>query len=294
MAARATMVRMVNLWVGRSREEAERLMALLKDEAERVQADWKAIEASAAPDSCRICGSREKLTEEHTPSRRAGNVGSLVRGMIDYEASASGGEVKWEVQLLQGGASAVTLCADCNNNTGRWFNPAYIRLVEACRPFAIPANVSKVCEITVELHPQRAAKQALTTLLATSQQGVTTRYPHVREMLLRGDTVRPLAPLRLSLYLSANKGARMSGVAVALQEQVGKGYLLAEFAFWPLGWVLAFEDAPSIDGTVDVSSWIELDYHEKRQITVGVPCQWVVGRYPCDFRAPDAIAAQGG
>jgi hypothetical protein len=249
------------------------------------------MEASAAPDSCRICGSREELTEEHTPSRRAGNVGSLVRGMIDYEASVSGGEVKWGVQLLQGGASAVTLCGTCNNNTGRWFNPAYIRLVDACRPFAIPTNAGKVCEITVELHPQRVAKQALTTLLATSQQGVTTRYPHLREMLLRGDTVRPLAPMRLSLYLSANKGARMSGVALTLRERDRKGYLLAEFSFWPLGWVLSFDDAP-VDGTVDVSAWLELDYHEKRRITLGVPCQWAVAAYPCDFRAPDTIINQ--
>jgi len=30
-----------------------------------------------------------------------------------------------------------------------------------------------------------------------SQPGVTTRYPHLREMLMRGDTVRPLAPLPL-------------------------------------------------------------------------------------------------
>jgi hypothetical protein len=278
----------MDLGVGRSRDEAERIMALLKDDAERVLAEHRAMEASAPADSCRICGSREELTEEHTPSRRAGNMESLIRGMIDHEASVSGGEVRWNVQLLQGGARAVTLCEACNNNTGRWFNPAYIRLVDACRPSAIPANAGNACEITVELHPQRAAKQALTTLLATSQQGVTTRYPHLREMLARGDTVRPLAPLRLSLYLSANKGARMSGIAITAQERARKVYRLAEFAFWPLGWVLTFEDAP-VEGTVDVSSWVELGYHDKQQLTVAVPCQWVVAPYPCDFRAPATI-----
>ncbi|PYN31236.1 MAG: hypothetical protein DMD98_17825, partial [Candidatus Rokuibacteriota bacterium] len=103
----------------------------------------------------------------------------------------------------------------------------YIRLVDACRPLAVPANAGASCEVKVELHTQRVAKQALATLLATSQPGVTTRYPHVREMLMQGDTVRSLSPLRLWLYLRANEGARISGIAALVREEDRKGHLLA-------------------------------------------------------------------
>jgi hypothetical protein len=284
------MARMVDMWVARPGER-ERLAELLRPEAERVQAELKAMEQNADEASCRICGSREELTEEHTPSKKAGNLQRLLRGMIDYEKSVTGDEVAWTVQLIQGGASATTLCASCNNDTGRRYNPAYIRLVDGCRPLALPANAGKSCQINVELHPQRAAKQALTTLLATSQPGVTTRYPHLREMLMRGDTVRPLAPLRLWLYLRANEGARISGIVTLVREKDCKGYLLAEFSFRPLGWVLTFDDL-EVDGAVNVSSWFEYGYHDKVQMALVVPCQWAVMAYPLDFRAPERIIAE--
>jgi hypothetical protein len=156
----------------------------------------------------------------------------------------------------------------------------------------VPANAGKSCEISVELHPQRAAKQALTTLLATSQPGVTTRYPHLCEMLLSGDTIRPLAPLSLWLYLPVNRGARISGIVAVALEKDRKGHLLTEFSFWPLGWVLTFDDL-EVQGAVNVSSWLEYGYHDKVQMALSVPCQWAVSAYPLDFRAPDTIIAEG-
>jgi len=101
---------MVDMWVARPGER-ERLADLLRPEGERVQAELKAMEQSADEGSCRLCGSREGLTEEHTPSKKAGNLDRLLRGMIDYEKTVTGGEVAWTVQLIQGGASATTLCA---------------------------------------------------------------------------------------------------------------------------------------------------------------------------------------
>jgi hypothetical protein len=282
---------MVDMWVARPGER-ERLAELLRPEAERVQAELKAMVESADEASCRICGSTEQLTEEHTPSRRAGNLDRLLRGMIDYEKSVTGDQVAWKVQLVQGGATATTLCESCNNDTGRWYNPAYIRLVDACRPLAVPANAGQACAVKAELHPQRAAKQALTTLLATSQPGVTARYPHLREMLLRGDTVRALAPLRLWLYLRANPGARISGIAILGREEDRRAHLVSEFSFWPLGWILTFDDL-EVEGAVDVSSWLERGYHDKLQLALDVPCQWALMHYPLDFRSPDTILAEG-
>jgi hypothetical protein len=284
------MARMVDMWVAHP-GEPERLAKLLRSEAERVQAELRVMTQATNEASCRICGSCDELTEEHTPSKTAGNLDRLLRGMIDYEKTVTGGEVAWTVQLIQGGASATTLCASCNNDTGRWYNPAYIRLVDAARPLAVPANAGTFCEISVELHPQRAAKQALTTLLATSQPGVTTRYPHLREMIMRGDTVRPLAPLTLWLYLPVNPGARISGVVALALEKDRKGHLLAEFSFWPLGWVLTFDDL-EVDGAVNVSSWAEYGYHDKVSVALSVPCEWAVLPYPLDFRAPETIIAE--
>ena len=43
-------------------------------------------------------------------------------------AAVKAGEVAWRAELLQGGAKGATFCRRCNNSTGRWYNPAYIRM----------------------------------------------------------------------------------------------------------------------------------------------------------------------
>ena len=151
---------------------------------------------------------------------------------------------------------------------------------------------SNACEVRVPvLHSQRVAKQALTSILATSQAGVTARYPHLREMILNAEVARPLAPLRLWFYLRSNPGGRSSGVASSINTETGRGRVLAEFSFWPLGWVLTFDDVP-VEGAIDLSSWFDVGYHEKREVTLTAPCQWALTAYPCDFRSQDAIAAE--
>jgi hypothetical protein len=283
---------MGRMWVtGPENRDPERLRAL-EAEGARVQAEVEAIGRAGDDSTCRICASRDELTDEHAPSRRAGNVGRLIRGVIDYAASIAAGEVAWRAEELHGGAKANSLCRRCNNSTGRWYNPAYIRLVNASKAVAIPQNAGNAREVRVPvLHPQRVAKQALTSILATAQAGVTARYPHLREMIVNAEAARRVEPLRLWLYLRANPGGRSSGVASSVNIETGLGRVLAEFSFWPLGWVLTFDDVP-VDGAIDVSSWFEVGYHEKREVTVTAPCQWALTAYPCDFRSPETIAAE--
>ena len=66
------------------------------------------------------------------------------------------------------------------------------------------------------------------------------------------------------------------------------GRLKAEFSFWPLGWVLAFDDQP-VEGTVDISEWTDYGYHDRVALTVRIPCQWALHAYPADFRPPEAF-----
>lgn len=287
------MVCMDRMWVtGPENYDPDRLRAI-EAEGARVQAEVDAIERSADESACRICGTRDELTDEHAPSRRAGNIGRLVRGMIDYAASVVAGEVAWRAEELHGGAKAASLCRRCNNATGRWYNPAYIRLAEACRPAAVPENAGRICEVTVPVvHQQRVAKQALTSVLATSQAGVVVRYPHLRGLLLDAEATRRLAPLRLWLYLRANPGGRTSGVASSINIESRVGRVFAEFSFWPLGWVLTFDDV-RVEGATDVSPWFEVGFHEKDRVTLSVRCQWAVTPYPVDFRSPEMVLAEG-
>lgn len=267
------------MWVTGER----RVPTQLEPEAIRLQAELDAVECLGHEQTCRICGAPE-LTEEHSPSKRAGNPQRIIGGSVDYDRTVASGEVQWSMELKQGGATTDTVCGACNNSTGRWYNPAYIRLVNAAIPLAVVANAGTQQEIALDvIHPQRVAKQAVTHLLATSQSGVTDRYPHVRRLLADAEHCETLSPLRLGMYVRVNRGGRRSGITKYLSTESGKGRLLAEFSFWPLGWVLAFDDAP-VEGTLDVSDWtMTYGYHEKSALRLAVPCQWARWAYPADF-----------
>ena len=181
------------MWVTRP-EELQRAQAL-EDEGKRLRQELDEIEGLSSPTACRLCGTETTLTAEHSPSKKAGNVGRMVKGMIDHAATAAGGSVVWTGTIVQG-AKERALCASCNNRTGSWYNGAYVGLARAARKIALPKAAGTVLDVDV-LNPQRVAKQALVSIVATSQPGFTTRYPQLRTLLVSREARGPLDPIRL-------------------------------------------------------------------------------------------------
>ena len=279
---------MANLWVTKPGEEAR--LPEVEAEAERLQGELRNIQSLSDESACRLCGIHASLTKEHAPSKKAGNLGKMIRQVIDYASSVASGIVKWNAEIIQG-ATFEALCGLCNNRTGSWYNPAYIKFARYCREFAQPENVGKLCRLELSLHRQRIAKQALLSLVATSQPGLTARYPDLRTLLLGKEDRRPMAPIRLWLYLKANPGACYTGITIALDLERRKGHLVAGFSFWPLGWLMTIGDV-AVKDAANVSVWTGFDYHDKAPVTVEVPCRWAISPYPGDFRGPDEIPSE--
>lgn len=208
----------------------------------------------------------------------------MVRGVIDYAASAAGGSVVWRGETIQG-AKYDSLCGPCNNNTGSWYNGAYVRMVRACAKVARPKAAGTSCDVAI-LNPQRVAKQALVSLIATSQPGLTARYPGLRALLLDRESQASLVPSRLWLYLKANQGGVSTGLATALDIDRGEGHLVAGFSFWPLGWILTL-DGTEATGALDVSAWTTQGYMDRGPAIAKIPCQWAISPYPGAFRGPE-------
>jgi len=272
----------------RTREHFRRPPPELEAEGERLREELAAIEAAGDEAACRLCGGPAALTAEHAPSRAAGNEGTLVGGRIDDEATMSSGEVTWTTDVSEG-ATFRTLCTRCNSNTGQMYNPSYVTFVQACRPAAMPANAGHLCQVRVGRRPL-VAKQALTSFVATSQPGLTARYPALRELLLNRAAREPIRPLKLWCYLMANRVGMYTGVTASINVARMKGHLIAGFAFWPLGWLLTLEEDAVVPGALDVSEWLELD-RDRELATVDVPCQWA-NLYPSDFRNPDQVTRE--
>ena len=206
---------------------------------------------------------------------------------VNYEQSVASGRLTWEVEQAQRIVFR-TLCGSCNNNTGSWYNPDYVTFAKYCESLAIPQNAGHLCDVRLRVRPQRLLKQALVSLLAVSQPGLTVKHPHLRDLITRKEAIAALSPCHLWLYLRANQGARSSGLGFRLEFSSRIGQLLAEFSFWPLGWLLTLDDTP-VPGAVDVSAWSTLAFGDKQEVSAAVPCQWAVSPYPGDFRSFEAI-----
>lgn len=274
-----------SMWVVHPRDQYRLREA--PDIAAKLQNEIAVIESLGDEAACRLCSVRTSLTKEHTPAKKAGNPSGGVRMAIDYVKSIAAGRVLWMTHKFTGGITVETLCKSCNNNTGAWYNPAYIRFARHCQQLARKENAGAVCDVDLEVHPQRVLKQALTSIIATSQPGLTARYPDLRKFLTLKEAQWPITPVRVWLFLMANRTTRKTGLVVRVSLD-GVGLILAEFSSWPLGWVAGFGDVP-IDGAVEVSEWSNVDFHGKVRVTLKIPCQWVLGPYPADFRAPAAF-----
>jgi hypothetical protein len=64
---------MAKIWVTMPGEEE--LLPGLEGEAERLQRELTHIESLSTESACRLCGQETELTEEHAPSKKAGNTG---------------------------------------------------------------------------------------------------------------------------------------------------------------------------------------------------------------------------
>lgn len=279
---------MAEIWVSKPEEEVR--LPEVEAEAARLQTELQNIQSLSDESSCKLCGGHQPLTREHAPSKKAGNQGRMTRKMIDYPRSVSTRTVKWNKTIIQA-ATFKALCGFCNNQTGDWYNPSYLKFARQCHAFAKPENAGKLCQLKVPVYLQRVVKQVLVFLVATSQSGLTARYPDLRSLLLGKKDSRPLIPIQTWLYLKANPGGCYTGLTVALDLERRKGHLVAGFAFWPLGWLMTIGDV-KVEGAANVSDWAELDYHYKNTPTTEIPCQWGISPYPADFRGPDEIPSE--
>jgi hypothetical protein len=269
---------MTHIWVTTPEtglpQEVQAIAAALQDEV-------TTIEALAPENACRLCGAVADLTQEHVPAKKAGNAGRVISATIDLVRSHATGWIAWATRRVQR-VVIPSLCSRCNNNTGSWYNPAYVRLVRAVEPFARAENAGKTCSLDLDLHPQRAAKQALTSIIATAQPGLTTRYPVLRELLTQKEAAGPIHPVRLWLYVRANPGMRRTGLVAAVNTSPPSGQIVAEMSSQPLGWIATFGDRP-VPGTIDVTAWTEVGFHVRQKLRLDVPCQLASGPYPAAF-----------
>lgn len=245
--------------------------------------------------NCCICGQFGKLSKEHIPPKSAFNKFPLVLDLIDMKATLEQGSPSWRSgRKFQNGHYSEVLCGKCNNDTGSWFGTSYAEFVKQLAPYAFIGNTGAVIAFTMkDLYPVRIAKQALAIMCGSCGPELANKYPSLRKLLLDRYSKESLLPWRLYCYLRNTQGMRATGVTSQLDHASGAIKVMAEFSWWPVGWILMQGSVDSRFPCYPVDHWIlRYDYDDRTDLDVFLPCNWTETWYPADFRSPPEIERQ--
>lgn len=266
---------------------------------------------------CRICGKHKKLSREHFPPRSAFNNGEFKTTSVNQYKTRKA--IVWQEKWYSGGNAKYRTCEECNKKAGSWYGKAYKDFAEACEPFARPRNAGVIGHIdTIPFYPLRVMKQAICSILASSQSehdfgnlstatspqrahlgpppssiltdlsAVARILPALREFVLNKEATGLPDGVSLYLYLVAGLKGRSSGFNVMVNERENTFAVTSEFAWFPLGWVLLCDGVLN-EPLREVTSWARYDYNQQWAIhELSVSCQWTEGS-PLDFSSPERL-----
>jgi hypothetical protein len=243
--------------------------------------------------NCSICNGFGKLSKEHLPPQSAFNNFRIAIDQINLSATLQKGTPSWKTgKTYQAGHHQCVLCEKCNNDTGGWYGAAYAEFVKQLAPFAFIGNTHAVITSTLgEIYPLRVAKQALATLCGSCGPGLAEKNPVFRQLLLDPHARGSIRPWGLYCYLRNDQGMRCSGLTAKIDHNNGnRSTLIAEFSWWPVGWILAQGEPKGGLQAERVDHWFaQYEYDEARDFDVFLPCHWTETWYPADFRDPKTI-----
>jgi hypothetical protein len=170
---------------------------------------------------CRICGLKKPLTEEHIIPRVAGG-GTKVK-LYDGDQllkTIGNGDDKPYGKIKQNGHAEYTLCADCNNLSGRLYDEDFadffnIFVQQIPLRISVPKGVNKddylenkVIDIDVTgTKPFNVAKRILVSFCSVEHPGLTDRRPEIRKAIMDKD-YQPKTD-DFSLYLGLHLGGSL-------------------------------------------------------------------------------------
>lgn len=245
---------------------------------------------------CHLCGEAGPLTREHIPPEAAFNNNPIVLQIIDTALTTSTSRVVWKNgKKEQKGNWKYVLCEPCNNRTGSWYGPAYVSFITELARFAHIANTGAFLGSSlVDQFPLRVAKQALCMFAAVFPSEFINENQQFRRLLLNKEYRGSIEPFRLYVYARNTQGMRSSGPAAILRADEGSVRVVGEFSWWPVGWILTWNDVVfERSDACEVSYWLtEFEYEQRETLALQIPCHWTETVYPLDFRSPKQVEQQ--
>ncbi len=186
------------------------------------------------------------------------------------------------------------LCRGCNEHLGNSYNRAYAEFVQSVaaevprRPWSrVSASAS---------FPLRILKTAVQLFVSSLGPDFVAEHPWTRKFLLSREAAEIPRSVRVWAYAMCyeDTGRQSGPVKIAdtgrapesLADLFSGFHDVAEFAFWPLGVVLASDGADSIVspyGFFPMHSWSQYRFHERVNTMIELPVMPTATPFPLVF-----------
>lgn len=251
---------------------------------------------------CHLCGKITELTYEHVPPRKAFNDH---RVFLHWGKDVFGREnFPWDFSGLKGnqrqrGVGWYTLCGKCNNNTGRWYAPAFIEFTyQGYQRYKELLDTKRLVNrerIEIDfgkIYPLRVIKQIITMFFSINNPNLSFVHPELRTLVLNRDK-QGISSKRFGIYLYILIGdmARYIGIASILQSKNTGNIIrvLSELSAPPFGYV--FEIKPKgKEEYCDITFFAnEFRYEQKTNLSLKIPVYECNTYFPVDYRTKQEV-----
>lgn len=235
--------------------------------------------------SCRLCGTTERvLTREHIPPQSTGNTGLHRAEVLESDS----GKIK-SIDLPDGFALTV-LCDPCNTRFGSRLGTTFsefVKQVQASGRFVSLRGGVFVSALNV--YPGRVHRQLMLNYLCLQPDSTRDRWAELRNYIKSRSEASPASAPRIGLYCNISGTYRLVPVGGVTSLGRGKGpWTGAEIAAPGLGVVYTLGDPAAVNPQVlpkliDISSWGDAGFDQRRTIMLELPRQRVEMVHPIGF-----------
>jgi len=236
--------------------------------------------------TCHLCGETTSLTFEHVPPKAAFNNRPVVRAPLESLIKAQGLDGLDSIRGPQNqrGAGAYTLCGPCNNNTGKWYGPAYVDWAYQGLYALDHAQIAPSILFIFRVFPLRVIKQILCMFLSANPPGVGKHNHELARFVLNRQHKWLPTWIRIYVALTNSKRSRQAGLTGNLELGRGKMRLFSEISFPPFTYVMTHESEPPDQRLVDISHFGERGFQEWVDVPLALPILPVYTFFPGDYR----------
>lgn len=242
--------------------------------------------------NCHICGQYGPLSFEHVPPRAAFNDRQVLEVKFD-DLIRLGPDERPKGKVKQKGAGGYTLCARCNNLTGKWYAKNFVDWCYQGMDILIRSSGHPTLIYLQYIFPLAIIKQIITMFFSINGPQFAEAHPELVSFVLDRDRKYLSPNYRIFLYYNVVGQTRQVPVAAKANVHSGQVTVLTEITFPPFGYVMTFGDQLLDQRLVDISYFASFDYGQFEVIEIRLPVLPTHLALPGDYRSKDEILNAG-